>query len=128
MPDLYRHFVQRGVDFMVNVTNDAWFKTSPAAEMHLANAVFRAAETRRPLVRCTNNGVTCIVDEFGFVRMRLQPFTDGSVNCELALPAARAITFYTQHGDVFVGVCALLGSAVILWFAVARRFPLKSGS
>jgi len=128
MPDLYRHFVQRGVDFMVNVTNDAWFKTSPAAEMHLANAVFRAAETRRPLVRCTNNGVTCVVDEFGFVRMRLQPFTDGSVNCELALPAARAITFYTQHGDVFVGVCALLGSAVILWFAVARHFPLKSGS
>jgi apolipoprotein N-acyltransferase len=128
MPDLYRHFVQRGVDFMVNVTNDAWFKTSPAAEMHLANAVFRAAETRRPLVRCTNNGVTCVVDEFGFVRMRLQPFTDASVNCELALPAARAITFYTQHGDVFVGVCALLGSSVILWFAVARRFPLKSSS
>lgn len=121
MPDLYRHFVQRGVDFMVNVTNDAWFKTSPAAEMHLANAVFRAAETRRPLVRCTNNGVTCVVDEFGFVRTRLQPFTDGSVNWELALPAARAITFYAQHGDVFVGVCAVVTGAVLFGYAAKRR-------
>ena len=74
VPEVYRGFVKRGVDFMVNLTNDAWFKESPAAEMHLANAVFRCAETRRWLIRCTNNGVTCAVDPFGAVRMRVAPF------------------------------------------------------
>lgn len=126
VPELYRKFVQRDVDFMVNLTNDAWFKESPAAAQHLANAIFRAVENRRPLVRATNNGVTGIVDEFGFVVRRLEPFTEGSVNWELTVPATHDTTFYTRHGDVFVGACASVTGAAILWFAVARRIRLKS--
>ena len=85
VPEVYRCFIQRGADFMVNLTNDAWFKDSPAAEMHLANAVFRCAETHRPLVRCTNNGVTCVVDEFGFIKCG---YAAGSVFCgKLCVPA-----------------------------------------
>ena len=69
-PDLYRHFVQQDVDFMVNVTNDAWFKTSPDSAIHLANAVFRAVENHRPLVRASNNGMTCVINEHGSLRAR----------------------------------------------------------
>jgi len=108
VPGLYRQFVQRHVDFMINLTNDAWFKTSPELEMHLANAVFRCVENRRPLVRATNNGVTCVISEHGFIRSRCQPFTQGSLSCELALPVDRAETFYTLHGDVFVAACAAI--------------------
>ncbi|MGO9527960.1 MAG: apolipoprotein N-acyltransferase [Verrucomicrobiia bacterium] len=108
VPGLYRKFVQRDVDFMVNLTNDAWFKTSPELEMHLANAVFRAVENRRPLVRATNNGVTCVVGEHGFIRSRCLPFVQGSLSCELSLPADRTQTFYTRHGDVFVAACAAI--------------------
>ncbi len=108
VPGLYRGYVQRDVDFMVNLTNDAWFKTSPELEMHLANAVFRAVENRRPLVRATNNGVTCVVGERGFIRSRCLPFVQGSLSCELSLPADRAQTFYTRHGDVFVAACVAI--------------------
>jgi apolipoprotein N-acyltransferase len=125
VPELYRRFVRRDVDFMVNLTNDAWFKQSPAAELHLANAAFRAAETRRPLVRATNNGVTGVVDQFGYVRHRLPPFTEGSLNFQLDLPAAREITFYTRYGDVFVAGCAAV-VAVAFGIAGLRRFRLKS--
>ena len=121
---LYRQFVKRGAEFMVNVTNDAWFKTSPAAEMHLANAVFRAVENHRPLVRVTNHGVTCIVDEFGIVRERLAPFTEGAAIWKLSVPRARTQTFYTRFGDVFVAGCAMvtaLGIAVALF---RRRAPV----
>lgn len=123
---LCRQFAQRDIDFLVNVTNDAWFKESPAAEQHLANAVFRAAETRRPLVRAANNGVSCVVDEFGFVRTRLQSFTEASATCELELPATRTQTFYTQRGDVFVGVCALVAGSVVIALAAFRRNKLES--
>jgi apolipoprotein N-acyltransferase len=110
VPEVYRGFVRRGADFMVNLTNDAWFKDSPASEMHLANAVFRCAETRRPLVRCTNNGVTCVVDEFGFVNphTRLASFTEGTLVCELAVPREPGLTFYGAHGDWAVGFCAMV--------------------
>jgi apolipoprotein N-acyltransferase len=108
VPGLYRQFVRRDVDFMVNLTNDAWFKESPAAAMHLANAVFRAVETRRPLVRATNNGVTAVVDQFGFVRRQLPPFTADLMIYELRLPLAPATTVYTARGDLFVAGCALV--------------------
>lgn len=116
VPELYRQFVRGGVDFMVNLTNDAWFKQSPASEMHLANAVFRAVENRRPLVRATNNGVTCVVNEFGFVRTRLEPFAARSTVCELPLGDHLPSTFYTEYGDVFVALCVVIsGVAALGW-------------
>jgi apolipoprotein N-acyltransferase len=127
VPKVYRRFIQRGADFMVNLTNDAWFKDSPAAEMHLANAVFRCAETRRPLVRCTNNGVTCIVDEFGFVNpaTRLTSFTQGILICDLAVPRASGLTFYAAHGDWVVGLTAIVtGLALFLnWWRTRLVAP-----
>ncbi len=114
VPDVYRQFVKRGADFMVNLTNDAWFKDSPAAEMHLANAVFRCVETRRWLVRCTNNGVTCAVDPFGVVRMRAEPFTTTARTFDAALPADGPLTFYTRHGDVFVAGCVGIAGLALL--------------
>ncbi len=123
--DLYRRFVQRDVDFMVNLTNDAWFKTSPEAEMHLANAVFRTVENRRPLVRATNNGITCVVNEHGFIRARCAPFTQASLSYELRLPGDLTQTFYTRHGDVFVAACAVV-SLVAIGLAAFRRNRLQS--
>lgn len=119
VPSLYRRFVQRDVDFMINLTNDAWFKTSPELETHLANAVFRAVENRRPLVRATNNGVTCVINEHGFITARCAPFKPATLSVDLPLPANRAQTFYTRHGDVFVALCAAL-SAIAIGLAAFR--------
>jgi apolipoprotein N-acyltransferase len=124
VPDLVRCFVRRGVDFMVNVTNDAWFKTSPAAEMHLANAVFRAVENRRPLVRATNNGMTCVIDEYGRIQpnARLAPFARGMMVYELPVPRESGLTIYAQHGDWVVGVAA--GLAGLVAFCSRRKLTL----
>ena len=123
LPGLYRQFVQRGADFMVNLTNDAWFKDSPAAEMHLANAIFRAVENRRSLVRCSNNGVTCLIDRFGIVRHAAESFQPATLWFTLPVPVKVPVTFYTQFGDVFVGGCALLAALAlgVSWFS--RRQP-----
>jgi apolipoprotein N-acyltransferase len=114
VPEVYRGFVKRGVDFMVNLTNDAWFKESPAAEMHLANAVFRCAETRRWLIRGTNNGVTCAVDPFGVVRMRLDPFVPAAQLYVPSVPVEQPVTYYVRHGDVFVAGCVLIAGLSLL--------------
>ncbi|MEI8064709.1 MAG: apolipoprotein N-acyltransferase, partial [Verrucomicrobiota bacterium] len=121
LPDLYRRFVKRGADFMVNLTNDAWFQNSPAAEMHLANAIFRAVENRRSLVRCTNNGVSCLVDRSGIVRHRIEPFTPATLAFVLLVPSELPVTFYTQYGDVFAGGCALLTGLTLVSLFFRRR-------
>jgi apolipoprotein N-acyltransferase len=102
--DLTRGFVIRGAQFLVNITNDAWFGRSPGCEQHLANAIFRAIENRRPLIRAANTGVSCIIDAEGRDLHDLRnpdgtPFTEGILCGTAFIPRDAGITFYTRYGD-----------------------------
>jgi apolipoprotein N-acyltransferase len=120
--DLARRFVLGGAQVLVNVTNDGWFMRSHAAEQHLANAVFRAVENRRPLIRAANTGVTCFIDERGAVTNALRgadgtPFVTGVLTGRVAVPRSPALTFYTRHGELFSQLCAgltLIAGIVLL--------------
>jgi apolipoprotein N-acyltransferase len=109
--DLARQFVLRGANLLVDVTNDAWFLRSAGSRQHLANAIFRCIETRRPMVRAANTGVTCFVNEFGRVTQMLQDgtggtFTEGVLTGEIKVPTAGELTFYARHGELFAKLCA----------------------
>ena len=124
--DLTRQFVKNGADLLVNVTNDGWFLKSEAAEQHLANAVFRAAENGRPLVRSANTGVTAFIDRFGNVRMALRDengghFMEGVLFGELPVPVNGALTFYTRYGEVFAILCSSVTVLAIGLAAFRRR-------
>jgi apolipoprotein N-acyltransferase len=68
-------------------------------------------------VRCSNNGVTCVIDEFGQVNplRRLPVRQEGMLVCEVPLAEGRAPTFYMKHGDWFIGVCALVSALATGW-------------
>ncbi len=120
--DLTRRFVNSGAQLLVNITNDGWFLRTAGAEQHLNNAIFRAVENRRPLVRCANTGITCSVDGMGRVDrtgragMWIAPFLHGFVTREIAVPAHPAFTFYTRHGEWLAHL-----AAVVTVLAIARR-------
>ena len=114
--DLTRRFVQNGAHLLVNITNDGWFLQTAGAEQHLANAVLRAVENRRPLVRCTNTGVTCSIDRNGRVDRWLPPFQQGFAARAVEVPAHPTLTFYTRRGEWLAHV-----SAVVTVFAMIRR-------
>jgi apolipoprotein N-acyltransferase len=105
---LTRHFVRNGAQLLVNLTNDGWFLTTAAAEQHLAAAVFRAIENRRPLVRCANTGVTCSIDRNGRVERWLSPFERGFVSREVRVPRDLRITVYTRFGEWFALLAAIV--------------------
>ncbi len=69
--------VERGADFLVNITNDAWFKKSTAPYQHLQQCVFRAVENRCWLVRSANTGISAIIDPWGRVVSRSDLFERG---------------------------------------------------
>lgn len=119
--ELTRRFVQKGAQALVNITNDGWFAESPAAEQHLANAIFRAVENRRPLIRCGNTGVTCAVDTFGRVDLWLKPFQQGFAARDVRVPTAGPITFYTRHGD-WLSHASMLATAALLARAFLARW------
>jgi apolipoprotein N-acyltransferase len=109
--ELTREFVLKGANLLVNVTNDGWFLHSAGSQQHLANAIFRCVETRRPMVRAANTGVTCFVNEFGRVTQLLRDetdgtFTEGVLAGEVNVPTERDLTFYVQRGELFAEFCA----------------------
>ena len=72
IPELSRNFVKKGADFLVNITNDGWFKETKAPYQHLAASVFRAIENRVPLVRAANTGVSCFIDSRGRIKAKVR--------------------------------------------------------
>jgi apolipoprotein N-acyltransferase len=122
--ELTRRFVDKGANLLVNVTNDGWFLRSAGSQQHLANAIFRCVETRRPLVRAANTGVTCFVNEFGRVTKTLMDehgnqFIDGEITGDVMVPTERSLTFYARHGELFAQCCAAF-SLIALFFGLAR--------
>ncbi len=121
--DLTRRFVQNGAQLLVNLTNDGWFLQTAGAEQHLQNALFRAVENRRPLVRCTNTGITASIDRNGRVDRWLKPFEQGFAMREIAVPSQATLTFYSRHGDWFPLLCCLICAAPltgVLWSRLRR--------
>lgn len=124
--DLARQFVLGGANLLANVTNDGWFLRSAASQQHLANAVFRCVETRLPMVRAANTGVTCTINEFGQLSSShlVPPFTEGVLLGEVNVPTERVLTFYVRHGEFFAHCCVGVLLLVLLFLgvqAVRRR-------
>jgi apolipoprotein N-acyltransferase len=131
--DLARQFVLKGANLLVDVTNDAWFLRSAGSRQHLANAIFRCVETRRPMVRAANTGVTCFVNEFGRVTQILQDetggtFTEGVLTGEIKVPTERQLTFYVRHGELFAKLCATITLIAIGVTLLLRAWPKPGGS
>ena len=135
-PALSREEVLSGADALVVVTNDAWYGEGAAAYQHAAHSVLRAIETRRPVLRCGNAGWSGWIDEFGSIRRVMQD-ENGSVyyrgislaNVTRDQRWVGRNSFYVEHGDWFVAVCAcmavfgasLLGAAGPLAAVPAKR-------
>ena len=128
MPGLSRDRADEGAQLLMNQTNDAWFDPLWGSEAHLAHAVFRSVEQRRPTVRVTNSGVSAWIDTRGVVRDRIEdPLTDeirirGFKTFEVEVPADLETTFYHRYAYLFPVVWAFL-SALILFAKMERRLP-----
>jgi apolipoprotein N-acyltransferase len=111
LPAFTRAAGRMNPDALVNITNDAWFKDSPGAEQHLANAVFRCVELDLPMIRAANSGVTCEVTAKGVVRQALADAdgrrleVEGVLNGVLEMHPSR-VTFYERCGDWIVLISA----------------------
>lgn len=124
--DLVRRFVRNGANLLVDVTNDGWFLHSSGSQQHLANAIYRCVENRRPMIRAANTGVTCFVNEFGRVTQILRndtdnTFTEGVLTGEIRVPQDRQLTFYERRGELFAKFCAAVTAIAVVFIFVGRK-------
>jgi apolipoprotein N-acyltransferase len=137
-PRLVRRYVNRpegrGAEFLVNISNDGWFRGSHELDQHWSLCVFRAIEFRIGIVRSVNSGISGIIHPTGRVQARV---TDARGRFKLVEGTAvgrvhlrEGLTVYARIGDVFALVCLLFGALALaagIAVPIAARLRRRSG-
>jgi len=123
-PELSRQFIKKGAKFLVNITNDAWYKEGSAPYQHFSASVFRAVENRVYLARAANTGISGFISPAGRILQVVQNanhkkiFVNGFVTQDIYFPSGKS--FYSSFGDLFVLFCLLFDTCVII-FVLTKR-------
>ncbi len=112
-PNLVRQFAANGAEFLVTVTNDAWFGSSSAASQHFSMVVFRSVENHLAFARSANTGISGFIDPFGRIVEATPIFTEQATKATMQV--WRPHTFYTRNGDVFAYGCVIICALLILF-------------
>lgn len=110
-PGIIRDSVLGGAQWLVNVTNDAWFGDTVAPKQHLAMARMRCVEFRRPMVRAANSGISALVDARGEVVASLGLFRSGVVTGEIF--PRKGETVYAKTGGIFAISCTIISFLIL---------------
>jgi apolipoprotein N-acyltransferase len=115
----------KAIDFLVNISNDAWFNGSVELDQHLNLCTLRAIENRLPIVRSVNTGVSAIIQSDGRIE---RPVTDADGNRRFVagqtfgrLLLDGRVTVYTRIGDLFAKVCAAASALGLAWAILRDR-------
>ncbi len=113
---LVRELVRAGSTLLVTITNDAWYGRSAAPHQHFQQAILRAIEQGRFLVRAANTGISGVIDPYGRIRVRTALFEPAIVVEDVRL--LDGLTLYGRIGDAPAYAGAVM-TALLLW--VCRR-------
>lgn len=121
-PNLARDYVRNGARILVNITNDAWFGRSSAPYQHLSMAAFRAVETRTPLVRAANTGVTAIIDQYGHIRAMTALFEEGFRTGDVVPGSADSV--FLRIGDAPAWLCVALMAGIVMLAGIRNKIKI----
>jgi len=117
-PELTRFSAQRGADFIINISNDGWFKHSSELDQILAISAFRAVENKLGFVRVTNTGVSAMIQPSGKItELKNEKGLSKEVEGNWVEPvtiAQQTGSFYTKAGDFFPNACILFFLLLII--------------
>ncbi|OAJ93650.1 apolipoprotein N-acyltransferase [Vibrio bivalvicida] len=107
-----RQNVTQDTDFILTLSNDAWFGRSIGPLQHMEIARMRALELGKPVIRATNNGVTAVTDYKGHITAQVPQFETAVLRAEI--PSTSGETPYRQFGTWPMYIWVVL-SLVIGW-------------
>ncbi|WMI69867.1 apolipoprotein N-acyltransferase [Mangrovimonas sp. YM274] len=113
-------YVRNGANLLAIITNDAWWGETQGHKQHLSYARLRAIETRRPVVRSANTGISAIINAKGDIMETLAYNTQGALTGTITTNETQ--TFYTKAGDFIarISLFVMIGLFLITMFRRPR--------
>ena len=114
-------YVREGAEALFIITNDGWWKNTNGYYHHLTYASLRAVETRRPVARCANTGVSCFIDIRG-KRIRETEWLTADI-LKGTIKSGTDTTFYVRFGDYLSIAASLLSLLIFIYshFTISIR-------
>ena len=107
-----------GAEWLLQVTNDAWFGTISGPYQHLAQARLRAIESGLPVMRAANTGITAAIDPLGRITAELPLGATGHIDAALLAPLPETLWMRIGNWPVLLAAFAALLAAIR-----RKRFP-----
>jgi apolipoprotein N-acyltransferase len=104
-------YVRKGAEALFIITNDGWWKNTNGYKQHLFFASLRAIETRRPVVRAANTGVSCIIDIRGNRTVETGWWSKAVIK-GVIYPETR-LTTYVKYGDFLLWISSILSGIIL---------------
>ncbi len=120
-PDIVRQLVNRGARFLVNITNDGWYGFSSGPPQHAMIAVYRAIETRRPIARSANTGISLFIDRAGQMHKETSQYVPDIAIFDLGLGPVGHRTFFMKYGMYLGRLCTLLSLIATVLAVILTR-------
>ncbi len=121
--ELSREYAKLGADVLIEMTNDGYLGNTPVLRQHLANSVFRAVETNRPLLRVTNVGITAYINERGEVSDAAEVYQEATRVWTVSKSDGNQ-TIYVKYGDWFAWLCSFV-SLALLFLSFQKKKAIK---
>ncbi|MCD6065716.1 MAG: lnt [Bacteroidetes bacterium] len=121
-PEYVTEYVKNGANMLFIITNDGWWGDTPGYKQHMAYGSLRAIETRKPMARSANTGISCFIDERGKIFKATKWWEPRVI--EATLRPNTYQTIFVRAGDLFAK-CSLIAAALLLIFAVYKRFAKR---
>ncbi|XOV77777.1 MAG: apolipoprotein N-acyltransferase [Aestuariibacter sp.] len=114
-PRQIRANIHSTTDFIITVSNDAWFGRSHGPAQHLEIAQMRALEMGLPIIRATNNGITAFINHRGAIVKAAPQFEDAVIRHSLTTTSG--MTPYRYWGDALLWLFTAICVSLALWQA-----------
>ncbi len=99
-PDLTAEIVGKNAELIVNISNDAWFGNTSGPYQHLNQAILRAIETKRYILRATNSGVSAVISPKGEIIDKIGLNKEGSIYAESVYLIDQKTFFVLYHNHI----------------------------
>jgi len=113
-------FVRNGAQFLVNISEDAWFIKGIGAYQHYQSGILRAVENRRYLIRVSNPGISAVIDPYGTIIFSTKLNTDGVFTKEIVMNDKLSI--FTRSGNLIPKIFLWITLLILIFKIIWRKY------